>query len=808
MEADTWIGKRLPRPEAPAKAIGAALYTGDLRLPGMLSGAILRSPLPHARILHLDTSRAERLLGVKAIITGRDEGASVGMLEQLPETFDKRPLVADKVRYIGDEVAAVAALDEDIALEALELIRVEYEPLPAVFDPEEALAPETPLIHESIPGNLSAATLAEFGNVEAGFRAAYHIREDRFVTPFVQHAPLEPHISLAHADPSGRLTLWSSTQTIFLLQRSLAHALGMPVGNVRVIRPHVGGAFGGKIEMLPLDFCAALLSKRTGRPVRIGCSREEEFAATRRRHAARIELKTGVTRDGEITAKQARILLDGGAYCSVGPAACFLSSLWVNLPYRQPCVRVESRRVYTNQPVCGAMRGFGSPQVHFAAERQMDLLAADLGLDPLEIRLKNALRAGDVTPNGLVITSSALEHCLREGARISGWTEKRREARGARHGVSRFLRQAIPGKLGDPGGAGKVGSEARIPQASRQTVEATRPGGIGIGCGGFICGTSLPLLGPQTPSANLLIEPRTDGTVTLLSGVCDLGQGSDGLLLQIVAQELGLRPQDVRITLPDTEISPSDLLSASSRVTYMAGNAARAAAADLRWQLFQAAAEELGTSPEALEAAGGRIFVHGQPERGMSFSQAVAACQEMLRDQTVVGRGSYNPECGPLDLARGRGNYSPAYSFGVQFAEVEVDPETGKVRVVRLVALHDCGVALNPMAVEGQLEGSIHMGLGFALSEWLQMEGGQTLNPNFLDYKLLTALDMPEIRIELPNLPDPGGPYGAKEAGEGTVSPTAAAVANALCHALGIPVDRLPFLPEELWAGLLGHRGK
>lgn len=801
MAAEPLIGQRQPQPDAGPKATGAALYTGDLRPPGMLVGAILRSPLAHARVLHVDTSRAKRLTGVKAIITGEDGGASVGMLELLPETFDKRPLVADKVRYIGDEVAAVAAIDEDIALEALELIRVEYELLPAVFDPEEALAPDAPLIHEGCPGNVSAATVAEFGDVEVGFRAAHHVREDRFVTPFVQHAPLEPHVSVASTDPSGRVTLWSSTQAIFLLQRSLAHALGIPLGDVRVIRPHVGGGFGGKVEMMPLDFCAALLSKRTGRPVRISCNREEEFAATRRRHAARIELKTGVARDGQITAKQARILLDGGAYCSVGPAACFLSSLWVNLPYRQPCVRVESRRAYTNQPVCGAMRGFGSPQVHFAAERQMDLLAADLGLDPLDIRLRNALRTGDVTPNGLVITSSGLEHCLREGARIAGWAAKRKEAWGARHGMSRFVREAVKGKLEKRGGTWDIGYGARIQKASRGSGQTDRPRGIGVGCSGFICGTSLPLLGPRTPSANLLIEPRTDGTVTLLSGVCDLGQGSDGILRQIVAHELGLRPEDVRVSVPDTELSPPDLLSASSRVTYMAGNAALAASADLRWQLFQAAAEELGASPEVLETGGGRIFVHGRPERGISFSEAVAACQEMLRGQTVVGRGSYNPECGALDLARGLGNYSPAYSFGVQFAEVEVDPETGKVQVVRIVALHDCGVAINPMAVEGQLEGSIHMGLGFALSERLQMEGGQTLNPNFLDYKFLTALDMPDIRVELPNLPDPGGPYGAKEAGEGTVSPTAAAVANALCHALGMQADRLPLLPEELWAG-------
>ncbi len=751
------IGRRLPRPDALAKATGQGSYAGDIILPRMLHGKLLRSPLPHARILHIDTSRAERLPGVKAVATGSDTlGITYGTLRYEPKFRDELGLAVEKVRYIGDEVAAVAAIDEDTAEEALQLIRVEYEELPAVFDPEEAMQPGAPQIHGHVKNNLSRGVTMNYGDVEEGFARSYHIREDRFVTHGQSHAPLETHTCVASFDPYGKLTLWTSTQVPYGVKTDLALTLGIRESDVRVILPFVGGGFGGKTDgMFSNDFCAALLSRKSGRPVRIAYTREEEFVATRRRHPAIITFKTGVSKDGIILAREARCIMDGGAYNGFGPGTIVLSGAFLNLPYRYGAFKYSGRRAYTNNPVSSAMRGHGAPQMHFASEQQMDRLAADIGVDPVDIRLKNALKTGDVTLNGFTIKSSAFAECIEAVVVKSGWREKR-------------------GKL-------------------------PRNRGIGLGCSGFPSGSGYRLR-PELPSySGAIVRLDEDGSVVLLSGAADTGQGSDGVVIQIVAEELGVDVDHVRMIRADTDVTPVDLGNYSSRETVFAGNAARTAAANLKARLLAEAAEILEARAGDLEIQHGQVFVKGSTGRSIPFRTLAHAVYLRRNGQPLVGEGGYDP---PDKMG-----YS-TYTFGAQVAEVEVDPETGAVRVVDVVTAHDCGRAINPMAVEGQLEGSIAMGMGWTLTEDLAMEDGRVLNPSFLDYKMPTALDVPDIHVEHIVADDPEGPFGAKEAGEGTLPPTPAAIASAVANALGRPFDRLPLTERSVLAARQSDPGR
>lgn len=758
------IGKPIPTIDAAVKAKGEAVYTTDITLPGMLHGKILRSPHPHAKILRIDTSRAEKLRGVKAVVTAKDAPKVKygGMMVHFPGSGDQYLLARNKVRYLGDEVAAVAAIDEDIAMEALSLIEVEYEKLPAYFSIEEATKPDAILIHEEFPGNIGSTVVSNFGDVEKGFLDADYTREDTFTTQLVQHCSLEPHVSLASFDLSGKLTFWVSTQAAHLLKIFVAMVLEMPQGKVRVIKPHVGGGFGGKLELLPLDLCCALLSKKSGRPVKICLTREEEFATTRTRHPAIIKLKVGVKKDGSITSKTARLMLDGGAYSSFGHVAAFLSTMHLSIPYRQPNIRFEVYRIYTNKPAAGAMRGFASPQAHFAVELQMDMVAEELGIDPLDLRIKNGLKAGDVTVNGLRITSGDLETCIERVAERSEWKKKYK----------------------------------KLPPLR----------GIGIGCNSFICGARWGF--PSTALANILIRADVDGTVTIISGAADIGQGSDTLFCQIAAEELGLRVEDVRITALDTDISPSDTFSASSRVTFMVGNATRKAAVELKKKLFEGVAKELDADVKDLVARDRRIYVEGSPSSGVDFHQAVMICQESREGGPITAEGSYNPDLGPFNLEKGEGNYSPAYTFGAVIAEVEVDEHTGRVKINKLVRAHDCGKAINPLAVEGQLDGSSILAVGYSLSEELLVKDGRPLNPSFLDYKIPTVMEMPEMENILVESIDPGGPFGAKESGEGVVSPIAPAILNAVYDATGIRFKEIPLSPEKVLKALKEKGGK
>lgn len=752
MASTSLIGASVPRVDAAVKATGGARYASDISLPRMLHGKILRSPFPHARLLNVDTSRAARLPGVKALITGRDTaGIKFGFIV-VPEGFrDKLALAIDRVRFIGDEIAAVAAVDEDTAREALELIRVDYQELPAVFDAEAAMEPGAPLIHEDKPGNISRKLELQFGDVDEGFRRSHHIREDLFTTQATSHVPLETHCAVASYEPAGRITVWTSTQSPFYVQDDLSRTLLLPPGDIRVIKPFVGGGFGGKSDgMDSLDFCASLLSMKTGRPVRIAYERDEEFAATRRRHPAVIYLKTGVARDGTILAKEGRVIMDGGAYTTQGGMAPHIFGIRLSFPYRQGALRYQGYRVYTNNQTSAAMRGYGSPQMHFAQDVQLELIAEDLGLDPKEVRLRNGLATGETTVSGIFVPSSGFADTV------------------------------------------SLVKAARSEPADR---DPGRLRGWGIGCVGYSSGTGLRVRPGVHALCQAEVKAHGDGTVTVLTGASDIGQGSDTVLSQIVAEELSLPMEKVRIISADTAITPPDLGTYASRVTVMGGNAALAAARDLKGQLLQVAAHALEASAGDLVLEGGRISVKGSPDRGLSFAEAVETLQRTSAGRTPAGRGVYNtPSVVP-----------PTWSFGTHGAEVEIDRETGQVAVLRVAAAHDCGVAINPVSVEGQVEGAIHMGLGFALSEKMETAGGQVLNPCLLDYKVPTALEVPEVDVQQVEVVDPAGPFGAKETGEGSVGPNAPAVANAIRNASGVQINQLPVTPEGLLNALGGR---
>jgi 4-hydroxybenzoyl-CoA reductase alpha subunit len=756
------IGKRLPRKDALCKATGEAHYTSDISLPRMLHGKILRSPHPHARILHIDTSRAEGLPGVKGVITWRDISADKKRSFYGVFKPDETPLATDKVRFIGDEIAAVAAVDEACAQEAIGLIDVSYEVLPPVFDPEEALKPGAPELHEESPGNISWRLYQDLGNIEEGFGQADHIQEDRFVTGFQCHAPLEPHAAVAQFDREGKLTVWASTQRPFFVSWDLAEALGLPQSHVRVIKPHIGGAFGGKMETSTVEFSAAYLARKTGRPVKMILTREEEFVAMRRRHASVIHIKTGVKGDGTITARSCRAVFNGGAYNSLGIVAVYLSALFQNLPYRIKNLRYEALRVYTNNTPCGAMRGFGTPQVYFAVETHMDKIAQVLRMDPAELRLKNGLEAGEVTANGMRIMSSGYNESVRIAAKSSDWEKKRR--------------------LGGKGS------------------------GIGMGCSSFVSGPRLRRLPRHTDAYSFsatLLYAHGDGKVTLVTGAADIGQGSDSILAQIAAEELGISYEHVTVEAGDTNISPLDYGTYGSRVTMMAGNATINAAKDLKGKIVKAVAEELKADPQDLSIGQDFVCSKAFPETRIPFSEAVIICQRSLGGKPVIGEGYFNPEFeGVLDIKslteQGLGNYSPAYSFGTHVVEVKVDQETGQVEVGNMIVTHDCGTPINPMAVEGQLQGSVAMGHGYALTEQVRLDKGLMLNPNFLEYAIPTSLDQGSAEIKLVDVDDPMGPFGAKEAGEGPVSPTAPSIINAIHHATGIWITEIPLDPHTL----------
>jgi 4-hydroxybenzoyl-CoA reductase subunit alpha len=750
------IGKRVPPIDGKAKATGEAKFTIDIQLPGMLYGKILRSIYPHARIINIDTEKAKRLRGVRAVITGRDvPKVKFGVFPHRPQTHDQYGLAIEKVRYIGEEVAAVAAVDEWIAQEALELISVDYEELPGVFDPEEAMEPGAPLIHENVEKNASFITGFHFGDVDQGFKEAYYIQEDKFSTQQVTHCALEVHASIGYWDQSGKITVWSSTQSPFKIAHTLSYVLGITLNNIRVIKPFVGGGFGGKADSLfPIDLCAVLLSKKAGRPVKIVNTREEEFSTTRRRHPFIITLKTGVKRDGTLVAIDCKVIADGGAYNSFGPGIVLQAGMQIFRLYRVPNIRYGAHRVYTNKFTSGAMRGFGNLQMGFAVESQLDMIAEYLGIDPLEIRLRNGHHSGDVLSNKGRIISCALDKCILITSEKESWKER--------------------------------------------VIKMPKDRGMGMSCWVFVVGArSFPY-----DSSAAIIKVFEDGTVTLITGASDIGQGANTTFAQIVAEELGIGVDDIAVVSGDTEITPWDLGTHASRVTFISGNAIKAAAEDVKKQIFSVVAEELEANVSDLILKDRSIYVIGSPERRMAFSQAVKASLSPKKGEHIIGRGNYNPNTVALNPITLEGHNTPTYAFGAQIVEVKVDRVTGQVDVIRMGEAIDCGIAINPMNVEGQLEGATICGLGQALYENLIMEKGLVMNPSFLEYKVPTALDVSRLKITLVEDPDPEGPFGAKGMAEGCLIAIAPAIANAIYHAVGVRITELPITPEKILKGI------
>jgi 4-hydroxybenzoyl-CoA reductase alpha subunit len=761
------VGHGVTRYDGPEKVTGRAKYTADIRLPGMLVGKILGSPVAHGLLKRVDASRARDLPGVYAVITGAD----------VPDTWygvspareDEQILAKDRVRYVGDEIAAVAAVDEATALRALALIDVEIEELEAVFDPEAALATGAPLVHPENPryaGNVNTRVDWHFGDVDDAFASSYYVREQRFVGNRTYQSPLEPHAALAQWEPHGsRLTLWASTQTPHYLHRSLSRTLDIPMGSIRVIRPAVGGGFGAKCEATPLDFCAALLSRLTGRPVLMEYSREEMFRHFRGRHKQYIDLRIGVDRDGRILGVDQRVVLDGGAYTSFGVITAYYAGSMLPTLYKIPAYRYEGIRVYTNLPASGAFRGHGVPQPRFAFESLLDMIAEDLAIDPVEIRLRNAMEPNTRTCNALDISSCEFRQTLESARERSGWNDKK----------------------------------GRLPRGK----------GIGIGCGGFVSGAGYPIYRSDFPHSNAVIRVHEDGTAaTLHIAAAEIGQGSDTVLVQIAAEELGVPYEWVWLAECDTTLSSLDLGSYSSRVTLMGGNAVRQAAQRVKAQVLDAAARELGCDAAALVARNGRVFVKEFPEAGMEW--AAAARGAFARGGPVVGTGSYQP---PKSLG---GDFkgstvgtSPAYSFSTAIAEVTVDLETGFVSVDRVTDFSDAGTVINPLTFHGQVEGAMIMGMGETLMEdTIVGEGGRLVNANLHDYLIPTICDTPEIHTEAVDSYEPHGPFGAKEIGEGSLLPILGAIANAIYDACGARVTELPITPEKVLRAMKERSGE
>ncbi len=800
----TIVGKSSPMVDAAEKTTGSGKYTDDLSLSGMLVGKILHSPYPHARIKRIDASRAEQLEGVVAVVTGKDAPNPYGIL---PVGHDEHALALDKVRYVGDNVACVAAICEAVAEKALELIEVDYEVLPAYFDPEESMKAHSDLIHDDKPGNIEKDYHHVFGDPEKGFADADQVAEARFVSNEVTHAAMEPHSTLAafELDPYtgqlGRLTVWSSTQVPYYLQHKLSLVLEMPMAQIRVIKPLVGGGFGGKSEVIPLEIIAAIAARKAKAPVKITYTREEVFWAHRGRPRTIIDLKTGIRKDGRITAVHARVLQDGGAYCSYGVVTILYSGALLGALYDIPNIQYDGYRVLTNKPACGAMRGHGTVNVRFAFESQLDELAEKIGMDPAETRRRNLLQPPCITVNGLRVQSYGLPECIEKTVQRSRWNERR-------------------GKL--PKGRG-----------------------LGIACSHYVSGAANSIIRSDMPHSTVNLKIDRDGGVVVYTGASEIGQGSDTMTAQVAAEVLGCSLSRVRVIAADTDLTPIDIGSYSSRVTFMAGNATLRAAEEVRRRIAGAAATKMNCVPEDLvfrddlvlkkgitvEAApkgdpqkteitrpgallSGRVegqILRGSlqqkrreegPKEWMTFEEAVIAAIDF--HGTLTGTGSYTP---PL-VARGGKHKgagvgpSPAYSYSTQVAEVSVDVETGEVAVHKVWAAHDCGRALNPVSVEGQIIGSVWMGMGQALTEELIWKDGILMNPGLLEYRSPSAVESPEVEPIIVESIDPEGPFGAKECSEGALAATIPAIANAIYDAVGVRLHETPFTPERVLAAL------
>lgn len=750
-----FLGRPSARRDALRKVTGAEQYIQDLTVSGMLHGKILRAGVPHARIVSIDASRARALTGVRAVLTAADVPPG-----RLGVNRDNPIIKGDLVRSERDELAAVAAVDEDTAREALALIEVELEPLPGIFDPFEALAEGAQLVHEDREGNVALRYRHVHGDVDTALAASDVVVEGRFELPRIAHACLGTFGCLAQWDPSGRLCLTTPTQVPNLAQRDVALVLGIEPHLVRIVQPAIGGGFGSKLDVYPHEPIAALLARAAGRPVRLVFDRHEEFVASPTRQNAFIDLKTGARKDGTLTARDCSVVLDNGGYTSWGATIPMVMMEAISSLYRVPAVRYEAVAAYTNNPYAGAFRGYGNPQGTFAVEAQMDEIAAAIGMDPLDLRLKNTQAPGEVTPQGLRFTTCGLRECLEAAAAGIGWRDRAaRKAGGGGGTTKRGFGLASMVHVG--GGARIYGSD---------------------GCGAVI---------------------RMDdfGRVSLLTGATEIGQGCEEILATIVAEELGIQPSLVTVISNDTDIAPWDVGVHASRTTFIAGNAARLAAERLKHRLAEAAAGVFDVPAEELEVSDGAVRIAADPDKQISYDRLVRKVHFRSGGEQLVAEVFYDPPSVHQD-ENFVGNVSVTYGFATHAAEVEVDLETGRVQVLRMVCAHDVGKALNPLALQGQVEGGVVQGLGYALTEELVVREGKLQNPSFVDYHIPRATDVPPIDVEWIETDDPDGPYGAKGMGESPIIPVAAAVANAVADALGVRLRQIPMTCERVLAAL------
>lgn len=755
----TVVGKPLPKVDGLRKATGQALYADDLTLPRMLHGKLLGSRRPHARIVSIDTSKAAALPGVEAIITGRDLPVKYGIL---PVSEDEYPLEIDRVRFVGDPIVAVAAVDEMTAEEAVRLIEVEYEDLPTAFDVDEGLAPvaDADRIHDyGERGNIHKEIHLEFGDVDEAMADAEHVFEQTYFYSGNNHLAMEQHAAVAQYGADGRLTLWSSTQTPHYVHKAMAKVLEMPAGRIRVIATPVGGGFGGKSDPFPHEFCAAKLSMVTGRPVKITLTREEVFYAHRGRHPVLMHARLGVRSDGTIVALDFQSFVDGGGYGSYGVASTYYTGALQTVTYKVPTYRFRGLRVFTNKPPCGPKRGHGTPQPRFALECLLDRVAESLDLDPIAYRKSISVDEYTMTANHMRVTSCGLRECLDAVAAASDFS--------ARRGALPFGR------------------------------------GIGVGVGSYLSGAGLPIYWNKMPHSSVDLKVDRGGGVTAKCMQIDIGQGSDSVLAMTVAEVLGIEQDDVQLICADTDTTPIDLGSYSSRVTFMMGNAAIDAARKIRGWLVAAAAEALDVDAATLRPAHGRIeqIVDGTPTgKAIDFRDVVPLAE--ARFGQLSATGSYTPQKlgGPY---KGSGvGPTPAYSYSAAVVLVDVDPETGAVTTERVWIGHDIGRAINPTLVRGQIEGSVYMALGEIFMEEQAFRKGQHQFPSMLDYKSPTILEMPPVESFLVESLDAEGPFGAKEVGQGPLLPLPPAVANAVYDAVGVRIDELPITPEKVLAAL------
>jgi xanthine dehydrogenase molybdenum-binding subunit len=763
---ETLIGKRIPKLDAPGKVTGEAQYVHDIELPGMLIGKILRGDRVHARIVGIDTGAARALPGVRAVLTAADTpGVRLG------HGRDNPPLKGDKVRGIRDEIAAVAAETEAIADEALRLIEVEYEDLPAVFSPAEAMVDGAPVIHDEHPDNIPFTWDYRQGDLARGEAESDIVIEDSFRLHFVTHCCMGVSGVIAHFDSEGNLTVHSQTQVPFLYKNDIAPVVGVPPEKIRVIQPVIGGAFGSKLDIYPFEPICILLARAARRPVRLLFSREEEFVASPTRQPVELTLRSGAKKNGTLTFRECRTLHDNGGYTSWGATTPLVIMQTISSLYRVPHCRYHTTVVYTNNPYSGSFRGFGNLQATFAVETHMDKLAEAVGMDPLAFRRHNAQQPGETTPQGLVFRTCGLPDCLETAARASDFLEKARTGGAAR-------RRSGPGAVTVRRGVGMasllhVGGGAKIYRSD--------------GCG-------------------TIVKIDDHGHVTVITGSTDIGQGSETVVAQLVAEELGLGVSSVTVINNDSEITPWDVGVHASRTTFIAGNSARRAARKARSKLLEAAGDHLEIDPAALDLRRSHVVRAESGEALLELGKLIRSLHFARKSDIVMTTEYYEPPSVMQDKEF-KGDLSASYGFGTQVVELEVDTATGVIRILRVTAAHDVGRVINALGIEGQVEGGVVMGMGYAISEHLVVEEGLVKNPCFRDYKLITAPEIPEIDMHFIETQDPEGPVGAKGVGEAPAICTAAAIANALYNATGVRFYELPLTPERVLRTLKRHGG-